>query len=70
MPGPADKNGVSLKDARQLIADEGFAISVLSAVVAAALLAFGFGATADIVISMLIVGVATAFAETWLRTRK
>jgi hypothetical protein len=70
MQRPADKRRLFLKDARHSVADEGFAISVLSATLAATILAFGFGATADIVVSMLIVGVATAFAETRLRARK
>ena len=70
MRQPADKNGIFLKDARHLVADERFAISVLSAVLAAAILAFGFGATADVVISMLVVGVASALAEMRLRARK
>jgi hypothetical protein len=65
---PADKHGAFIAEARQLIADEGFAISMLSAVLAAVILAFGFGATADIVVTMLVVGVVTAFAESRLRT--
>jgi hypothetical protein len=70
MRRPADKHGISLRDARHLVADESFTVSVLAAVLAAAILAFGFGATADVIISMLIVGVVTALAETRLRTRK
>jgi hypothetical protein len=67
---PADKHGALLKGARHLVADEGFTLSVLSAVLAAAILAFGFGATVEVVISMLVVGVMTSFAEVRLRTRK
>ena len=67
---PADKAVALLAGARQLIADECFAISMLSAVLAAVILAFGFGATADIVVTMLVAGVATALAETRLRARK
>jgi hypothetical protein len=55
---------------RRLIGDDGFAVSILAAVAAAALLAFGFGATADVVASMLVVGVVTALAETQLRSGK
>jgi hypothetical protein len=67
---PADKHGTLLGKARRLLADEGFAVSILSAVLAAVILAFGFGATADIVIMMLIVGAVTAIAETRLRLPK
>jgi hypothetical protein len=59
-----------LGDLRRLMADDGFAISIFAAVAAAAILAFGFDATSDIVASVLILGVATAFAETRLRARK
>jgi hypothetical protein len=68
---PANKNGVAyLNDLRRLLADEGFAISILAAVAAATILAFGFGATSDIIIMMLVIGVVTALAETRLRARK
>lgn len=53
---------------RRLIADEGFAVSILAAVAAATILAFGFDATADVIASMLLVGVVTALAETKLRS--
>jgi hypothetical protein len=67
---PARKQDAFFKGARHLVADEGFAVSVLAAVLATAILAFGFGATADVVISMLVVGVMTSLAEARLRTRK
>jgi hypothetical protein len=67
---PADKHGDFLGGARQLIADEAFAVCVLSAVIAAAVLAFGFGATADIVVTMLVMGAVTALAETRLQKRR
>ena len=68
---PANKNGVAyLNDLRRLLADEGFAISILAAVAAATILAFGFGATSDIIIMMLVIGVVTALAETRLRAKK
>jgi hypothetical protein len=68
---PANKNGVAyLDDLRRLLADEGFAISILAAVAAATILAFGFGATSDIIVMMLVVGVVTALAETRLRAKK
>lgn len=53
---------------RRLIADEGFAVSILAAVAAATILAFGFDATADVIASMLLVGVVTVLAETKLRS--
>jgi hypothetical protein len=64
------KGGAFLGDLRRLIADDGFAIAIFAAVAAATILAFGFGATSDIVASVLILGVATAFAETSLRAKK
>jgi|tagenome__1003787_1003787.scaffolds.fasta_scaffold18766599_2 hypothetical protein len=59
-----------MSNLRRLITDEGFAISILAAVAAAAILAFGFDAAADVVATMLIVGVVTALAETKLRAGK
>lgn len=67
---PAGKQAAFLADARRLIADECVTIGIFSTVLAATIVAFGFGATADIVVSMLIVGTATAFAEARLRARK
>lgn len=67
---PADKQGAFLDGAQQLIADQGFAISMLSAVLAAVILAFGLDATAEVVLTMLVVGAASAVAETRIRTRK
>ncbi|MBR0697149.1 hypothetical protein [Bradyrhizobium lablabi] len=59
-----------LYDLRQLLADEGPTVAIFATVALAALLAFGFGATLEVVASMLILGVATAFAETRMRARK
>lgn len=59
-----------VEDLRRLAADEGFARSVLAVAGAAALLAFGFGATPEIVATVLVVGAMTALAERKLRTRK
>jgi hypothetical protein len=59
-----------LGDLRRLVADEGFAIAIFAAVAAAAIIGFGFDATSDVVASVLILGIATAFAETKLRARK
>ena len=56
--------------ARSWIADEGVTIAIFFTVAVAAILAFGFGAMADIVISILVVGVTTAFSEARLRARK
>ena len=67
---PASNGGAFLNDLRRLIADESFTISILAAVAAAAILAFGFGAAADVVAAMLIVGVVTALAETRFRIGK
>ncbi|QOZ32561.1 hypothetical protein [Bradyrhizobium sp. CCBAU 53421] len=59
-----------MKALRQLIADEGLTLAILAAVASATGIAFGFGAEADIVASMLIIGLATALAETRLRSGK
>jgi hypothetical protein len=67
---PTSNGGAFLGNLRRVVADEGFTISILAAVAAAAILAFGFGAAADVVAAMLIVGVVTALAETRLRIGK
>lgn len=59
-----------LNDLRRMLADEGLTIAIFAAVAIAAFLAFGFGATSEVVASMLILGVVTAVAETRLRSRK
>ncbi|GIQ78035.1 hypothetical protein [Bradyrhizobium sp. RD5-C2] len=59
-----------LKALRQLVADEGLTIAILAAVASATAIVFGFGAEADIVASMLIVGLVTALAESRLRSGK
>jgi hypothetical protein len=66
----AGKQVTMIDGVRRLIADEGITTAIFSTVLAAAILAFGFGATADIVASMLVVGTLTAFAEARLRARK
>jgi hypothetical protein len=67
----APNNGAAFVDQlRRLIADDGFTAGIFAAVAAAAILAFGFGATADIVATMLVVGVVSALAETKLRAGK
>ena len=58
-----------LRDLAATIASDTFAICLLAAVLAAAVLAFGLGAEANLIIIILIVGVATAFAETTMRAR-
>jgi hypothetical protein len=60
------KGAAFLSDLLRQFADEGLTLGIFAAVAAATVLAFGFGATTDIVASMLILGVATAFAETRL----
>ncbi|MGO4506557.1 hypothetical protein AB4Z51_06030 [Bradyrhizobium sp. 2TAF36] len=52
-----------------MITDEGFTITVLAAVIAAAILTIGFDATADIVVATLALGAVTALAETRLHRR-
>ena len=57
-------NGVAfLEDLIRLVTDDGFAFAILAVVVIAAVVAFGFGATPDIVASVLMVGVVAAIAE-------
>lgn len=64
------RGSAALKVLRRLIADEGLTIAILAAVASATVVAFGFGAEADIVASMLIIGLVTALAETRLRSGK
>ena len=65
------QNGVAfLQDVRRLMADGGFALSILAVVGVATVLAFGFGATHDIVAPLLILGVMTALVERKLRAKK
>ena len=63
-------NGVAfLEHLLRLFADDSFAFAILAVVVVATVMAFGFGATAEIVASVLIVGVMTAIAESRLRAK-
>ena len=63
-------NGVAfLENLLRLFADDSFAFAILAVVVVAVVLAFGVGATAEIVASVLIVGVMTAIAESKLRAK-
>ncbi len=65
------QNGVAfLQDLRRLMADDGFALSILAVVGVATALAFGFGATPEIIAPILILGIMTALAERKLRARK
>jgi hypothetical protein len=59
-----------LHDVRRLMADDGFALSILVVVAVATVLAFGFDATPDIVAPLLILGVMTALVERKLRAKK
>jgi hypothetical protein len=59
-----------LQDLRRLFSDDGFALSILTVVGVAAILAFGFDATPEIVAPVLILGVMTALAERKLRAKK
>jgi hypothetical protein len=65
-----DKPATRVGGARQLTADEGFTFCMLAAVVAAAVFAFGFDATPDIVVAMVAIGAVTALAETRLHRRR
>jgi hypothetical protein len=58
-----------LRDLAARIAGDTFAVCLLAAVLAATVLAFGLGAEADLIVIILIMGVATAFAETTMRAR-
>jgi hypothetical protein len=59
-----------LQDVRRLMADDGFALSILAVVGAATALAFGFDATPEIIAPLLILGIVTALAERKLRAKK
>ena len=59
-----------LKDFVAALASDTFAICLLAAVLAAAVLAFSFGVEADLIVIILILGVATALAETTMRYLK
>jgi hypothetical protein len=59
-----------LQDVRRLFTDDGFALSMLAVVGVAAVLAFGFGATPDIVAPLLVLGIMTALVERKLRAKK
>lgn len=59
-----------LQDVRRLMADDGFALSILAVVGVAAALAFGFDATPEIIAPLLILGIMTALAERKLRAKK
>jgi hypothetical protein len=59
-----------LQDLRRLFSDDGFALSILTVVGVAAILAFGFDATPEIVAPVLVLGVMTALAERKLRAKK
>ena len=64
------KGGAFLSELHRRFADEAVPLAIFAAVAATTVLAFGFGATSEIVASILIFGVVTAFAETRLRARK
>jgi hypothetical protein len=65
------QNGAAfLQDMRRLIADDGFALSILAVVGVATVLAFGFDATPEIVAPLLVLGAMTALVERKLRAKK
>jgi hypothetical protein len=59
-----------LQDVRRLVTDDGFALSMLAVVGVATVLAFGFGATPDIVAPLLVLGIMTALVERKLRAKQ
>lgn len=58
-----------LREGFQLIADDGVAICILAAVLAACVLAFSFGAASELVIVLLILGLLTAVIEARLHAK-
>jgi hypothetical protein len=63
-------NGVVfLEQLLQLVSDDSFALAILAIVGVAVVLAFMFGATIEIVVTVLIVGVTSAIAENKLRAK-
>ncbi|KZD22822.1 hypothetical protein A4A58_28200 [Tardiphaga robiniae] len=52
-----------------MVASDTFAICLLAVVLATTILAFGLGADAHLIITILVLGIATAFAETTIRAR-
>lgn len=52
-----------------MLASSTFALCTLAAVAATSVLAFAFGAEAELVVQVLVLGVLTAVAETAMRTR-
>ena len=58
-----------LKDLRRVVADEGFVVAIFAVVAAATVLAFGFGATSELVTSVLVIGVLTAVVESRPHTK-
>jgi hypothetical protein len=60
----------SLRELHRLVTDEGFALSMLAVVGFVTILAFGFGATPEVVAPLLILGIATALAERKLHAKK
>lgn len=65
------QNGAAfLQDVRRLMADDGFALSMLAVVSVATVLAFGFDATPELIAPLLILGIMTALAERKLRAKR
>jgi hypothetical protein len=58
-----------LRDTLSLIVGDTFAIGVLLAVIVATVLAFGFGATSDLVGRIHILGLISSFVESKLRAK-
>ena len=63
-------NGVTVLEALlRLVADGGFVLAIFGVVVVASVLAFGFGAEAEVVAVVLVLGIMTAISESKLRTK-
>ena len=58
-----------LRDTLSLIVGDIFAVGVLLVVIVATVLAFGVGATSDVVGGILILGLITSFVESNLRAK-
>ena len=54
----------------RLLTDRGFILTILAVVVFATILAFGLGASAELIGTILGLGVVTAVAENTMRARR
>lgn len=61
--------GTHLRTLLLLVASDTFTIGLFAAVAAAGVLAYGFGADGELIVTILLLGAATALAETTIRAR-